>query len=153
MWGMTKSGRSAYSRSSGSWNVDSRKNQLSSRSISSTIWWIGQRLPSSSSDSVLKSAQRGQYQPSWGDPERLGRLGDRLPVLVRTGEEEDVLAPLPHVPREHVGGNGRVGVPEMGLAVHVVDRRCDVVGHRQPMLPMRARSTGDGAGRWRGATR
>ena len=41
-----------------------RKNQLSSFSLSSTILWIGQRLPSSTSASVLKSAQRGQYQPS-----------------------------------------------------------------------------------------
>ena len=62
--GTTKSGRSSYRRSSGSWKADSRKNQLSSTCHSSSILWIAQRLPSSISDSVLKSAQRGQNQPS-----------------------------------------------------------------------------------------
>ena len=69
------------------------------------------------------------------DPEPLGLLRDGLAVLVRAGEEEDVLATLAHVPREHVGGDGRVGVPEMGLAVHVVDRRGHVVRHPPSMLP------------------
>ena len=71
-------------------------------------------------------------------PELLGRLGDRLAVLVGAGEEEHVLAALAHVAREHVGGDRRVGVPEVGLAVHVVDRRGDVVGHRPSMLPAAA---------------
>ena len=35
-----------------------------SRSLSSGISWIGQVLPSAPSRSPLKSAQRGQYQPS-----------------------------------------------------------------------------------------
>ena len=47
-----------------SWKAESRKNQLSCFSRVSSILWIGQRLPSRISDSVLKSAQRGQYQPS-----------------------------------------------------------------------------------------
>ena len=63
------------------------------------------------------------------DAELLGRLGDRLAVLVGAREEEDVLAALAHVAREHVGGDRRVRVPEMRLAVHVVDRRRDVVRH------------------------
>ena len=56
------------------------------------------------------------------DAELLGRLGDRLAVLVGAREEEDVLAALAHVPREHVGGDRRVRVAEMRLAVDVVDR-------------------------------
>ena len=62
-------------------------------------------------------------------PERLGRLRDRLAVLVGAREEEDVLAALAHVPREHVGGDRRVRVAEVRLAVHVVDRGGDVVRH------------------------
>ena len=62
--GWTKLGRSSYSSSSRSWKAESAKNQFLSFSRVSSILWIGQRLPSSISDSVLKSAQRGQYQPS-----------------------------------------------------------------------------------------
>ena len=76
------------------------------------------------------------------DPEPLGLLRHRLAVLVRPGQEEDVLAALTHVPREHVGSDGRVGVPEMGLAVHVVDRRGHVVRHRPSMLPTAAPCAG-----------
>jgi len=61
--GRTQSGWSAYSFSSGSWNEESRKNQFSSCSRSSSIRWIGHLLPSRISFSDLKSAQRGQYQP------------------------------------------------------------------------------------------
>ena len=70
-----------------------------------------------------------------GDAELLRSLGHRLAVLVRPGEEEDVLAALAHVAREHIGRDRRVGVPEMRLAVHVVDGRRDVVRHRPSMLP------------------
>ena len=63
--GRTKSESSASSRSSSSWNADRRKNQLSSRSRSSGILWIGQVWSSPASWSDLKSAQRGQYQPSY----------------------------------------------------------------------------------------
>ena len=62
--GTTKSGRSSYRSSSWSWKAERRKNQFSSRTFSSGISWIGQVLPGPSSRSVLKSAQRGQYQPS-----------------------------------------------------------------------------------------
>ena len=84
--------------------------------------------------SSLKRTRVAVAQLARRDAELLGRLGDRLAVLVRAREEEDLLATLPHVPREHVGGDRRVGVPEVGLAVHVVDGRCDVVGHRTSML-------------------
>ena len=63
------------------------------------------------------------------DALRLGRERDRLAVLVGAGEEEDLLTALTHVPREHVGGDRRVRVPEVGLRVDVVDRSCDVIGH------------------------
>ena len=63
--GSTKSGRSAYRRSSGSWNALRRKNQFSSCSRVRGILWIRQVVPGPVSASVLKSAQRGQYQPSY----------------------------------------------------------------------------------------
>ena len=65
-----------------------------------------------------------------GDPLRLCLLRDGLAVLVRAGEEEDVLAALAVVPGEDVRGDRRVGVPQMGLAVDVVDRGGDVEAHR-----------------------
>ena len=43
----------------------------------------------------------------------LGRLGDRLAVLVGAGEEEHVLAALAHVPGEDVGADRGVRVPEV----------------------------------------
>ena len=64
------------------------------------------------------------------DPLTLGRLRDRLAVLVRAGEEEDVLAPLAHVAGENVGGDRGVRVAEVGLGVDVVDRGRYVVRHR-----------------------
>ena len=71
------------------------------------------------------------------DPLALGRLRDRLAVLVGAGEEEDVLAALAHVPGEDVGGDRRVRVAEVGLGVDVVDRGGDVeagVAHLEPTL-------------------
>ena len=59
----------------------------------------------------------------------LGHVGHRLAVLVGAGEEEHVLAALAHVAREHVGGDRRVRVAEVGLRVHVVDGRGDVEAH------------------------
>ena len=79
--------------------------------------------------SSLKWTALRVAQLAGGDAELLRRQGDRLAVLVGPGEEEDVLAALAHVARQHVGGDRRVGVAQMRLAVHVVDRRGDVVGH------------------------
>ena len=45
----------------------------------------------------------------------LGDLGDRLAVLVRAGQEEDVLAALAHVAGQHVGRDRRVRVAQMRL--------------------------------------
>ncbi len=78
---------------------------------------------------LLEAHRVAVAQLARGDPLALGRQRDRLAVLVGAREEEHVLAPLAHVAGEHVGRDRRVGVPEMGLAVHVVDRRGDVVGH------------------------
>ncbi len=74
-----------------------------------------------------------------GDALALGRVLDRLAVLVGAGEEEDVLAALAHVAGEHVSRHRRVGVTEMRLRVDVVDRRGDVVGHFLGSLPVSAR--------------
>ena len=65
------------------------------------------------------------------DPLALGGLGDRLAVLVGAGQEEDLVAALAHVPREHVGGDRRIHVAEVGLTVDVVDRCGDVVRHER----------------------
>ena len=64
----------------------------------------------------------------------LGHLRDRLAVLVGAGEEEDLLPALAHVAGENVGRDRRVRVPQMGLRVHVVDRRRDVVRHAPKTL-------------------
>ncbi len=58
-----------------------------------------------------------------------GGIGHRLAVLVGPGEEEHLLAPLAHVPGQHVGGDGRVGVAQVGLRVDVIDGGGDVEGH------------------------
>ena len=63
--GATKSGRSAYSASRRSWKAESLKNQFSSLLGSSGILWIGHVWSGPISCSVLKSAQRGQYRPSY----------------------------------------------------------------------------------------
>ena len=156
------------------------------------MWWIGQRLPSSISFSALKSAHRGQYQPSYVplvhvpvlanprehllhhrhvlrvgradeevvarldqrrerlealgvavrqllglDPERVRGVGDRLAVLVGAGQEEHLLAALAVVARDHVGGDRRVRVPEVGRRVDVVDRGRYVVGGRRGHVTLR----------------
>jgi len=64
------------------------------------------------------------------DAERVGRVGDRLAVLVGAGQKEDVLAALAHVPREHVDGDRCIGVAEVRLGVDVEDWRGYVEAHR-----------------------
>ena len=73
---------------------------------------------------------------AWREPARLGGLGDLGAVLVGAGEEEDVVALLAMEAGEDVGGDRRVGVTQMRLAVDVVDRGGDVVAHRQASLPL-----------------
>ena len=51
----------------------------------------------------------------------LGRLGHLVAVLVGAGQKEDVVAELAVVPRQDVGGDRGVGVPQVGVGVHVVD--------------------------------
>ena len=79
---------------------------------------------------VLEAARVAVGELARGDPLALGRLGDRLPVLVSAGEEEDLLPALAHVAGEDVGADRRVRVPEVRGGVDVVDRRRDVEGHR-----------------------
>jgi hypothetical protein len=69
------------------------------------------------------------------DAAPLRLLSNRLAVLVGPGEEEDLLAPLPHVPSENVSGNRRIRVTKMRLTVDVVNGRRDVVRHEASMLP------------------
>jgi len=69
------------------------------------------------------------------DALRMGRIRHGLPMLVGAGEEEHRLLALAAVAREHVGGDRRVRVPQMGSRVDVVDRRGHVEGgHRPPRL-------------------
>ena len=69
------------------------------------------------------------------DARALGGRADGLAVLVGAGEEEDVLAALALVAREHVGRDRRVRVAEMRRRVDVVDRRGDVERHGDAGYP------------------
>ena len=80
-------------------------------------------------DEVLEPLGVAVGQLAGRDALALRGLRHRLAVLVGPGEEEHVLATLPHVPRQDVGRDRGVRVAEMRLRVHVVDRRGDVVGH------------------------
>ena len=62
------------------------------------------------------------------EPGRGGSLRHLGAVLVRAREEEGVLATLARMPARDVRGDRGVGVPEVRLGVHVVDRSGDVVG-------------------------
>ncbi len=65
-----------------------------------------------------------------GDAVGLGRPLDLEAVLVGAGEEERVVAEQAVPPGDRVGDDGRVGVPDVGRVVHVVDRRRHVeLGH------------------------
>ena len=66
-----------------------------------------------------------------GEPGLLGRLGHLQAVLVGAGEEVRVVAEQAVPAGERVGDHRRVGVPDVGRVVDVVDRRRDVeaVGH------------------------
>ncbi len=67
------------------------------------------------------------------DAQRVRRVGHRLPVLVGARQEEHLLPALAVVAREHVGGDRRVRVPEVGGRVDVVDRGGYVEGgHGRP---------------------
>src|SRR4051812_18600870 len=60
-------------------------------------------------------------------------LLDLLPMLVRAGQEERLVAQKLVVARQHVGQYGGVGVPDMRRVVDVVDGGGDVecfIGHR-----------------------
>jgi hypothetical protein len=63
----------------------------------------------------------------WGDACALGGLQHLLAMLVVTGQEES-LAPQQTVEaREDIGQHRGVGVAQMQIGVHIVDRRGDVV--------------------------
>jgi hypothetical protein len=63
------------------------------------------------------------------EPLLLGHPVDLRSVLVRAGEEERLLSTLAVVPDEHVRGDGRVRMPDVGRRVHVVDRRRQIEAH------------------------
>ena len=63
-----------------------------------------------------------------GDAVGLGRALHLEAVLVGAGEEEDVVAEQAVPAGEGVGGDRRVGVPDVGHVVHVVDRGGHVEG-------------------------
>ncbi len=68
-----------------------------------------------------------------------GGVGDRLAMLVGAREEEHALASLAVVTSHDVGGDGRVGMPDMWRGVDVIDRRGHIEGHARPRLPARQR--------------
>ena len=57
---------------------------------------------------------------------RGGDLLDFLPVFVQAGEKENLLTQTPMRPGDHVSDDFFVGMTEMRLAIHVVDRGRDV---------------------------
>ena len=76
----------------------------------------------------------------------LGGPGDLEAVLVGAGEEEDVVADQAVPAGQGVGGDRRVGVPDVGHVVHVVDRggQEEAAGHRFTL----ARGPSRPAGPW-----
>ena len=56
----------------------------------------------------------------------LRRLLDLLAVLIDAGEEENLLAFQAMIARNDVGQNFLVGMADVGRAVGVIDRGCDV---------------------------
>ncbi len=72
------------------------------------------------------------------DPAGLGRPLHLQPVLVGAGQVEDVVAPEPPPPGEHVAGHRRVGVTDVRNVVHVIDGGGDVeAAHVVSILPIR----------------
>src|SRR5699024_2058084 len=60
-----------------------------------------------------------------------GRLLHFLAVLIGAGEVADIITVQALEPRHDIGGDVFVGVPDVGFAVWVGNRRCQVVGvHR-----------------------
>ena len=59
-------------------------------------------------------------------PASLGLGLDLLAVLVRAGEEHDVLAPQAVIPGQRVRGHRTVGVADVELVRGIVDGRCDI---------------------------
>jgi hypothetical protein len=64
----------------------------------------------------------------------LGDVRDGLAVLVGSSQEEDVVTALAVVPREDIGRDRRVRVPQVRGGVDVVDGRRDVEGGDPAML-------------------
>ena len=75
-----------------------------------------------------KSAEIPSVKVCGSTPGGGGGLFDFLAVLVRAGQEEDVVAVQPLEARHHVGGDRGVGVADMGRTVHVIDRGRDIDG-------------------------
>src|SRR5690606_15236069 len=70
-------------------------------------------------------AERGGHgvaELTRGDAPAGGLLVDLLPVLVGAGQEQHLETVLAPEAPEHVGEDGRVGVPDVRVAVRVVDR-------------------------------
>ena len=61
-----------------------------------------------------------------GDARLLGRLGDLVAVLVGSRGKKGPEAAEAVVAGQDVGDDRRVGVPDMGRGVYIVDRRCDI---------------------------
>ena len=68
---------------------------------------------------AVAQLDRGQAAPG-------GLLGDLGTVFVGAGEEPRLGAGLPVKTGQHVGENRRVGVPDVGLARRVIDRRREI---------------------------
>ena len=76
-------------------------------------------------------------------------------VLVDAGEKEGLVAALPMMPRENIGRDRRVRVPDVRFVVDVVDRRGHVEAHREAMIgtPFRRLAVRAAAARTNGSAR
>src|SRR3712207_5668942 len=68
------------------------------------------------------------------EPLLLGGSRELRDLLVRARQEEGLLGALAVVARDHVGGDGRVGVPDVGPRVDVVYWHRDVDAHERLII-------------------
>ena len=71
------------------------------------------------------------------EPGGIGGLLDFLTMFVRSGQELDVVTHQSVPTCQCITDDRRVGVPQVGLGIHVVDRCCDVDPAHASTLPNR----------------
>jgi len=62
----------------------------------------------------------------WGDAGSFCLLFDLLPMLVGTGEEQDVKPLHPFITRHDICCNGAIAMPDVQLVRRIIDRCCNI---------------------------